>query len=73
MWNLKLQQIDARGRSCPEPVLLTKKAIEKYPEGVIVVVDNVVARDNVNRFARNSGYKVEVEDRGQEYILTLSR
>lgn len=67
------QQIDARGRSCPEPVLLTKKAVENSPKGVIVLVDNTTARDNIIRFAKNAGYQVKTEQDGIDYILSLSR
>jgi len=65
--------IDARGRSCPEPVLMTKKAVEKNPSGVEVMVDNTAARENIKRFGKNAGYNVEVKQDGENYILTLSR
>jgi TusA-related sulfurtransferase len=55
MLSLKLSQIDARGLSCPQPVLLAKKGIEKNPSGIQVLVDNTTARDNISRFAGNSG------------------
>jgi tRNA 2-thiouridine synthesizing protein A len=73
MLNLKLNQIDARGLSCPQPVLLAKKGIEKNPEGIQVLVDNTTARDNVSRFANNSGYKVEVINQGSDFLLTLQK
>lgn len=66
-------QIDARGRSCPEPVILAKKALEKAPEGIIVLVDNATARDNVARFARNAGYQASSDQDGSEYRLTITR
>ncbi len=66
-------EIDARGKSCPEPVILTKKAIIKNPDGVIVLVDNTTARDNIGRFAKNSGYKVETEEDGTDYRMTLRK
>lgn len=70
---MKLNQVDTRGRSCPEPVLLSKKALEKNPEGVQVIADNTTARDNITRFARNLGYKVKMVQQGADYILTLTR
>jgi len=70
---LTLKQVDTRGRSCPEPVLLTKKALAQHPAGVQVIADNTTARDNITRFARNSGYKVEVVQQGSDYILTLTK
>lgn len=73
MSSLKLNEIDARGLSCPQPVLLTKKAIEKNPEGIQVLVDNTTARNNIVRFASNSGYKVEVNTQGSDFLLTLRK
>ncbi len=70
---MALNKVDARGRSCPEPVLLTKKALDRSPEGVQVLVDNTTARENEKRFAGNLGYNVEVTKEGQDYVLTISR
>ena len=53
--------VDARGRSCPEPVLiLTKKALSKNGNKAQVLVDTQVAVDNITRFAENKGLKVSV-------------
>lgn len=65
--------IDARGRSCPEPVLMTKKGIAANPSGVDVIVDNVTARENIKRFAKNSGYSTEVIEKDGEYTLKLRK
>jgi tRNA 2-thiouridine synthesizing protein A len=73
MLNLSLKRVDARGRSCPEPVLLTKKAIDANPDGVIILVDNTTARDNITRFAGNTGYSVSVERKGPDFVLTVKR
>ena len=71
----KTTTIDARGLSCPEPVIMTKKALEGGPEECTVLVDAVAARENVTRYARSQGYTVNVledEDEG-EWTLMLSR
>jgi TusA-related sulfurtransferase len=73
MLSLKLNKIDARGLSCPQPVLLAKKGIEKNPEGIQVLVDNTTARDNITRFGGNSGYKVEASTQGSDFLLTLKK
>ncbi|MDD4569430.1 MAG: sulfurtransferase TusA family protein [Tepidanaerobacteraceae bacterium] len=70
---MKYNQVDTRGRSCPEPVLLTKKAIVQSPEGVQIIADDTTARDNITRFAKNSGYNVETVQQGADYVLTLTR
>ena len=65
--------IDARGRACPEPVLMTKKALEKNPEGIEVLVDNVTARENIKRFAGNLEFQVVVEEQDEDYLLRLTK
>jgi tRNA 2-thiouridine synthesizing protein A len=42
--------VDCRGMSCPQPVLETKKALEKSgPEGVLVLVDNPASKEKLRR------------------------
>jgi len=66
-------QVDARGRSCPEPVVMAKKAVDQGYKDFLVLVDSEVARDNVSRFVKNLGLKVQAEERGGEYVLQVSR
>ncbi|MGE5404938.1 MAG: sulfurtransferase-like selenium metabolism protein YedF, partial [Candidatus Saccharibacteria bacterium] len=55
--------VDARGLSCPQPVILTKKAIEEARGGeVITIVDNTTALENVTKLARSQGYKADFEE-----------
>ncbi|MDZ7265596.1 MAG: sulfurtransferase TusA family protein [candidate division KSB1 bacterium] len=67
------QIVDARGLSCPQPVLLTKKAVDRGEFPIEVRVDTVTSRENVRRMAENWGCKVQVEDLGEEFKLTLFR
>lgn len=64
--------VDARGRSCPEPVVMTKKALETIQGEFQVLVDSEVARENVQRFAQNKGCQVRVEEAGNEWKITIS-
>ena len=52
--------VDARGRSCPEPVIMTKRALDQNGNRAMVLVDNQVAVDNITRFADSRGLKVLV-------------
>jgi selenium metabolism protein YedF len=65
--------VDARGLSCPQPVLLAKKAIEESEE-VTVLVDNEIAVENLRRLAVKtaSGFSV-TEKRGGVLEITLVR
>jgi TusA-related sulfurtransferase len=53
--------VDARGLSCPLPVIKTKAAVEKYDEEIEVLVDNNTALENVTRLAKNKGFEVETK------------
>ncbi|HHY40837.1 MAG TPA: preprotein translocase subunit TatB [Syntrophaceticus sp.] len=50
--------VDARGLSCPLPVLKTKEAIDKGEQEIEVLVDNNTALENVTRLAQSKGFKV---------------
>lgn len=63
--------VDARGLSCPQPVLLAQKAIEAGAFPIIILVDSATARENVRRMAEFKGFKVEVKAEGDEFRLTL--
>jgi TusA-related sulfurtransferase len=65
--------VDARGLSCPTPVIMTQKAMKTKEDYYEVMVDNAAARDNVTRYAESQGYKVDVEDKSGEYLLKISK
>lgn len=67
------QTVDARGLSCPQPVIVTRKAIEVAQFPVEVLVDTVTSRENVRRMAEGAGLKVRVEAVGDEFKLTITR
>lgn len=64
--------VDANGRACPEPVLMTKKALIDHKDGLTVLVDNEVARENVTRFAENKGFQVSVETTKEGFSLKIT-
>ena len=52
--------IDARGLSCPQPVLLIKSAVEKTHESqYTLLTDNMPCVENVCRFAKSAGYEAK--------------
>ncbi|MDA8229472.1 MAG: sulfurtransferase TusA family protein [Desulfitobacterium hafniense] len=66
--------IDVRGLLCPEPVLVTKQAIDKLPKGIVkVLVDNNAAKENVIRLAENLKWNVTVVSQGFDYLITLQK
>lgn len=51
--------IDARGLSCPQPVLMTLDAIKSGETNeMTVLVDNEASKENVSRAAMSKGWAV---------------
>ena len=66
-------EVDARGLSCPIPVVKTKKAMESKPgDEIVVLVDEMTQVENISRLARSRGYSVAVEESEDGYRLTLT-
>lgn len=64
--------VDARGLSCPQPVILTKKMMdEKNGEEIVTIVDNPAALENVSKLASSQGYDVNVEKQGQDAYIHM--
>ena len=68
-----MKVLDARGLSCPEPVIMIRQAMAKKEDRYEMTVDNVTSRENVTRFAEHQGYTVEVTENDGEYTLLISR
>ena len=73
--NVKI--VDARGLSCPQPVLETKRAIENAEKDksaeLAVLVDTVTSRENVKRFAASAGWKTTDEAEGDHFRVNLKK
>jgi len=68
------ERIDARGLSCPQPVLLTRNKMNEAKSGTIeVLADSAAARDNISRLAKDQGWSISVEERENEFLLILTR
>ena len=66
--------VDARGFSCPRPVMMVDDEIKKNsPSELVVLVDNRVAEKNVTNHAESLGYKVTHEKEGRDFKLTLNK
>jgi len=66
-------EVDARGFSCPIPVVRTRKAIKENPAMVItVLVDSAASKENVSRLAKSEGYSIKIEEINDGFCLQLS-
>ena len=66
--------VDARGLSCPQPVILTRRALQDAGGGeVVVLVDTQTQVLNCTRAAEKLGWQVRVEELEDECKLTLTK
>ncbi len=68
------KEVDARGLSCPQPVILTRRAIKDMDKGeVSVIVDTMTQVQNVTRSAQKLGWDVNYQEKGGEFHLSLKK
>ena len=66
--------VDARGLSCPQPVIRTRAVMaENSNERIVTIVDNDVAAQNVTRMAEKAGWNVSLSQREDGIYLELTR
>lgn len=68
------EKIDARGLSCPQPVILARQKMQSLGKGVFELrVDTDTAKENVIRLAAKEGWDVEVKEEDGELRLVLKK
>ncbi len=69
------ETVDARGLSCPQPVLMLMDTLKKKDKGeILVLVDTEASKENVSRAAETKGWQVkEVLEDSLEYRIKLVR
>ena len=65
-------QIDARGKACPQPVILAKKEIDGGCRDLTVLVDNKTAVENLTRLGNSAGMTVTTGETTQGLFVRLT-
>ncbi len=66
------KKVDARGLSCPMPLIQTKKALDSMEEGsVTTIVDNETAKENISKFARSMDYQFSVNKTQGHFTIDI--
>ena len=67
--------VDARGLSCPQPVLMTLEEIKKVTKGEIeVLVDTDTSKENVSRAAESQQWQVQdIHEEGEGYRIKIKK
>lgn len=67
------QIIDAKGKACPTPVIMAKKAISAGESSFTVLVDNTTAVENLKRLAENQGFDAAAAEAEGVFSVTFTR
>ncbi len=64
-------RIDTCGTSCPQPVLMTKKALEINPDTHIIEIltDNNTSKTNVKKYLSSNGFNVEIKEDNDVFVV----
>jgi len=67
--------VDARGLSCPQPVLMTMDQMNREAKGeIVILVDTDTSRENVSRAAKSKGWGVkDIQEEGEGYRITIGK
>ena len=70
-----MKTIDVLGKSCPIPVIETRKALaEQDSDGVLVKVDNITAVQNIEKMAKSYGYSFSyIENSKDSYDVIINK
>lgn len=67
------QIIDAKGKACPTPVIMAKKAISAGESTFTVLVDNTTAVENLKRLAENQGFDAAAAEAEGVFSVAFTR
>lgn len=68
-----MQKVDAMGKACPTPVIMTRKALRDN-DVVTTMVSEEIATENISKMAKQLGYKCTVDQKGDhEWAVTVEK
>lgn len=69
-----MKELNVVGLACPQPVILTKRAIEDGETEILVITDSTVTVENIKRLAEKMHFHAEVETdaEGTEFRIHLT-
>jgi len=67
--------VNARGLSCPQPVIVTMDEMKKVNKGeIIIMVDTDTSKENVSRAAKKQGWEVtDIQSEDEGYRITIRK
>ena len=67
--------VNAKGLSCPQPVILTINEMKNVNKGeIIIMVDTDTSKENVSRAAKSQGWEVaDIQSEDDGYRITIKK
>ena len=66
-----MKEVDARGLSCPEPLMMTADALKQEKGPVKVLVSEPHQKTNIQKYAKDHGRKTTVKEVGSEFEIVI--
>ena len=66
-----MKEVDARGLSCPEPIMLTAAALKGATEPVKVLVSEPHQKMNVEKLAKDRGKKFTSTEKDGSFEIVI--
>lgn len=66
-----MKEVDARGLSCPEPLMMTAEALKSAKGTVKVLVDEAHQKMNVQKYAKDHGKKSSVTEKDGYFEIVI--
>ena len=67
-----MKTVDARGLSCPEPVMLTEEAVKSGERPVRVLVSEPHQKMNVEKYAKDHNIRITTEETEDGFAGVIS-
>ena len=68
-----MQEVDARGLSCPEPALMAMEAMNEFAtEEIRVLVSTATQKQNIADIAKKNGREATFDREGEDYVITIA-
>lgn len=68
-----MKEVDARGLSCPLPVMRTEEALVDGATELRVLVDSGTAKQNVTNLLKDAGFSVQVSETDEEWAISARK
>jgi len=68
-----VKEIDVRGLSCPEPVMITSMALKKYKGQTLrVIASEAHVSTNVQKLLKKNNIAYEVTNNSDDYVISFT-